>query len=139
TLAIAGIPPLAGFFSKDAVLWAAWNFADYGKLLWGLGVLTAGFTSFYMFRLLILTFHGSPRYSHDDVAHVHESPTSMLFPLVVLAIFALIAGFVGLPHVLGGGDYIQQFLTPAAHELESESQATSTIELTLMALSTRTA
>jgi len=139
TLAIAGIPPLAGFFSKDAVLWAAWNFADYGKLLWGLGVLTAGFTSFYMFRLLILTFHGSPRYSHDDVAHVHESPTSMLFPLVVLAIFAIIAGFVGVPSILGGGDYIQQFLTPAAHELESESQATSTIELTLMAISTGTA
>src|SRR3954467_11346764 len=85
TIAIAGIPPLAGFFSKDAVLWAAWNFADYGKLLWSLGVVTAGFTSFYMFRLVILTFHGSPRYTHDDVAHVHESPQSMLIPLIVLA------------------------------------------------------
>jgi NADH-quinone oxidoreductase subunit L len=139
TLAIAGIPGLAGFFSKDAVLWAAWNFADYGKLLWAFGVLTAGFTSFYMFRLVILTFHGSPRYTHDDVAHVHESPPSMLVPLVILAIFSIIAGYVGVPRILGGDNHIQQFLTPSAHEAESESLGTSTIEAILMATSTAAA
>jgi NADH-quinone oxidoreductase subunit L len=136
TLAIAGIPGFSGFFSKDAVLWSAWNFADYGKLLWSLGVVTAGFTSFYMFRLVILTFHGSPRYTHDDVAHVHESPRSMLVPLVVLALFAIIAGYIGVPPILHGNNTIQQFLTPAAHEAESESQGTSTIEAILMACST---
>jgi NADH-quinone oxidoreductase subunit L len=136
TLAIAGIPGLSGFFSKDAILWSAWNFADYGKLLWSLGVLTAGFTSFYMFRLVILTFHGTPRYTHDEVAHVHESPPSMLIPLVILALFTIVAGYVGVPPVLGGGNHIQQFLTPAAHEAESESQGTSTVEIILMATST---
>jgi NADH-quinone oxidoreductase subunit L len=136
TLAIAGIPGFSGFFSKDAVLWAAWNFADYGKLLWGFGVVTAGFTSFYMFRLLILTFHGSPRYAHDDAGHVHESPPSMLIPLVVLAFFALVAGYVGVPPILGGNDPIQQFLTPASHEPESESPGTSEVETILLAAST---
>jgi NADH-quinone oxidoreductase subunit L len=139
TIAITGLPGLAGFFSKDAVLWAAWNYADYGKLLWGLGVLTAGFTSFYMFRLLILTFYGSPRYSEHDVHHVHESPRSMLIPLVVLAIFSILAGYVGVPPILGGNNTIEQFLTPSAHEAESESVGTSTIEAVLMAASTSAA
>jgi NADH-quinone oxidoreductase subunit L len=136
TLAIAGIPGLAGFFSKDAVLWAAWNFADYGKLLWVFGVITAGFTSFYMFRLVILTFHGSPRYTHDDVEHVHESPKSMLIPLIVLAVFSIIAGYAGVPPILGGGNNIEHFLTPAAHDMESESVGTSTVEAILMVIST---
>ena len=80
TIAIAGIPPFAGFFSKDAVLWGAWNYTTYGKALWAVGVIAACFTSFYMFRLLILTFFGSPRYTKQDVHHVHESPASMLIP-----------------------------------------------------------
>jgi NADH-quinone oxidoreductase subunit L len=83
TIAISGIPPLAGFFSKDAVLWAAWNSSNYGKVLWLVAVVAAAMTSFYMFRLLILTFYGSPRYSEHEVHHVHESPKSMLIPLVV--------------------------------------------------------
>src|SRR6185436_3152751 len=81
TVAIAGIPPLAGFFSKDAILWGAWNYANYGKLLWLIGLISATFTSFYMFRLLILTFYGTPRYTKHEVHHVHESPKSMLMPL----------------------------------------------------------
>src|SRR5206468_4368428 len=104
TLAIAGFPPLAGFFSKDAVLRGAWNYANYGRVLWFVGVVAAGFTSFYMFRLLILTFHGNPRYTEHDVHHVHESPNSMLVPLVILAIFSIAAGFVGVPAVLGGSN-----------------------------------
>ena len=139
TVAIAGIPPFAGFFSKDAVLWGAWNYATYGKVLWFVGVVAASFTSFYMFRLLILTFYGTPRYTEHDVHHVHESPKSMLIPLVILAVFSILAGFVGVPPVLGGGNHIEQFLTPAAHEAESELQGTTGIELTLMAISTAAA
>ena len=136
TLAIGGFPPLAGFFSKDAVLWGAWNYANYGRVLWFVGVLAASFTSFYMFRLLILTFYGTPRYTEQEVHHVHESPSSMLIPLVILAVCSIVAGFAGVPPVLGGDNHIQQFLTPAAHEVKSESLGTTAIELILMAVST---
>ena len=110
TLAIAGIPGLSGFFSKDAILAAAFHGPHYGRILWAVGVTAAGFTSFYMFRLLILTFTGSPRYTHHDVHHVHESPPSMLIPLVVLAILSIIGGYVGVPKALGGSDQIEHFL-----------------------------
>ena len=136
TVAIAGLPPLAGFFSKDAVLWGAWNYAAYGKILWFVGVTAALFTSFYMFRLLILTFFGEPRYTEHDVHHVHESPNSMLVPLLVLALLSMLAGLVGVPPALGGGNHIEHFLTPAAHEAESESLGTSGTEMLLMAAST---
>src|SRR5678816_1524311 len=86
TLAIAGIPGFAGFFSKDLILSAAWHSEHYGIILWTIGLVVAGMTSFYMFRLLILTFAGQPRYTHHDVHHVHESPAPMLVPLVLLAI-----------------------------------------------------
>jgi NADH-quinone oxidoreductase subunit L len=135
TIAIAGIPPFAGFFSKDAILAGAWNSAPFGKVLWAVGVIAAGFTSFYMFRLLILTFYGSPRYTDHDVHHVHESPKSMLIPLVVLAVLAMTAGLIGIPRVLHGSDQITQFLTPAAHEAESEAPGAATTELLLMATS----
>jgi NADH-quinone oxidoreductase subunit L len=101
TLAIAGIPGLAGFFSKDQILFSAWNGANYGKILWAVGFVAAGFTSFYSFRLLILTFFGKPRYTHEDVHHVHESPAVMLAPLVILALFAIGAGYIGVPAFLG--------------------------------------
>ncbi len=136
TLTIAGVPPLAGFFSKDAVLWGTWNYANYGRLLWFVGVAAAGFTSFYMFRLLILTFYGRARYSENDVHDVHEPARSMLLPLVVLAIGSIVAGWLGIPPVLGGGNPIQQFLTPATHETESESVGASTTEFVLMLAST---
>src|SRR5262245_42800273 len=112
TIAIAGIPPFAGFFSKDAILSSAWNYMPYGRLLWFFGVTAASLTSFYMFRLLILTFYGEQRYSEHDVHHVHESPWSMLLPLIVLAVFSVFAGFVGVPAALGGGNHIENFLTP---------------------------
>jgi len=110
TMAIAGIPLFSGFFSKDGILSAVFHAPHYGRLLWTVGVIAAGFTSFYMFRLLILTFMGSPRYTHHDVHHVHESPTSMLLPLVVLAILSIIGGYVGVPKALGGSDQIEHFL-----------------------------
>src|SRR2546425_8233242 len=84
TLAITGIPGFAGFFSKDAILAAAWTGEHYSLILWSTAAIAGGFTSFYMFRLLILVFFGSPRFTHEDVHHVHESPSSMLVPLVVL-------------------------------------------------------
>src|SRR6185503_19446643 len=101
TIAIAGIPPLAGFFSKDEILANAF---PHHKLIWIIGVITAGLTAFYMFRLYFMTFHGSYRgnghhaHSHDP----HESPLSMTAVLAILAVLAVIGGFIGLPHVLGG-------------------------------------
>src|SRR6266700_583519 len=135
TIAITGIPPLAGFFSKDAVLWGAWNYANYGRVLWLVGIIAASFTSFYMFRLLILTFFGAPRYTEQDVHHVHESPKSMLMPLGILAICSILAGFAGVPAALGGGNRIEHFLTPAAYEAKSETLGTGTTEAILMASS----
>ena len=86
TFAIAGIPPFAGFFSKDEILWQAWT-SEGGayRLLWLVGYVTALMTAFYMFRLMFLTFHGQPRMSHEVEHHIHESPRSMTVPLIVLA------------------------------------------------------
>jgi NADH-quinone oxidoreductase subunit L len=101
TVAIAGIPGLAGFFSKDLILASVWSSPNYGKLLWAVGLITAAMTSFYMFRLLILTFFGQPRYTHADVHHVHESPSSMLIPLGVLALGSIVGGYLNVPEFLG--------------------------------------
>jgi len=113
TLAIAGIFPFAGFFSKDAILWEAWSREGGAyRLLWGVGYVTALMTAFYMFRLMYLTFHGRPRMSHEVEHHIHESPVSMTAPLVALAICAVFAGFLGWPHSLGGSDRFTAFLEP---------------------------
>src|SRR5215471_18223530 len=101
TLAIAGLPPFAGFFSKDEILWQTWT-SEGGayRVLWGIGFLTALMTAFYMFRLLYLTFYSKPRMSHEVEHHIHESPASMTVPLVVLAVMSLFAGFLGFPQSL---------------------------------------
>ena len=99
TVAIAGFPPLAGFFSKDEILWR--TFSSGHRLLWLVGAVAAGMTSFYMFRMLILTFYGKPRMSPEVEHHVHESPGSMTGPLQVLAIGSIVAGWLGIPHVIG--------------------------------------
>jgi NADH-quinone oxidoreductase subunit L len=113
TLAIAGIPPLAGFFSKDEILWQAWSSHDGAfRALWMIGFATALMTSFYMFRLITLTFFGESRMSHDVEHHVHESPKSMTGPLVILAICAGFAGFLGIPKSLGGTNVFEKFLEP---------------------------
>src|SRR5205807_3036186 len=114
----------------------ACTYSNYGRALWLIGVIAASFTSFYMFRLLILTFHGTARYTNQNVHHVHESPPSMLIPLIILAVCSVLAGFVGVPPVLGGSNHIEQFLTPAAPAAKSESLGTSGIELVSMALDT---
>src|SRR5215469_12769071 len=113
TLAIAGIFPFAGFFSKDEILWQAWS-SEGGayRFLWYIAFLTALMTSFYMFRLIYLTFFGKPRMSHEVEHHIHESPSSMTVPLIILAIGSLGAGWLGLPHSLGGKNNFDKFLEP---------------------------
>jgi NADH-quinone oxidoreductase subunit L len=111
TLAIAGIPLFAGFFSKDAILFTAFQSETGGRILYAFGLLTALLTAFYMFRLVFLTFSGKPRFDEHKV-HVHESPWSMLGPLVVLAILSVIGGWFALPAFFQGPDYFANFLGP---------------------------
>jgi NADH-quinone oxidoreductase subunit L len=99
-LAIAGIPPLSGFFSKDAILLSA--FVN-NKLLFSVALFTALLTAYYMFRLLALTFHGSFRGTKHQAEHLHESPSAMTVPLIVLAILSIIGGFAGIPSVFAEG------------------------------------
>jgi NADH-quinone oxidoreductase subunit L len=111
TLAIAGIPPLAAFFSKDSILLQAFRREGGWHPLYFVGLLTALLTSFYMFRLVFLTFWGKPRYDEHHV-HVHESPWSMLGPLVILALLSVVGGWVAAPALWGGKDYFSEFLAP---------------------------
>jgi NADH-quinone oxidoreductase subunit L len=110
TLAIAGIPGLAGFFSKDEILWKAFQ---KSPALWAIGFVTALMTALYMFRLVYLTFWSPSRVaSHDIEHHIHESPKSMTGPLVVLAFFSITAGYLGVSPSLGGSNYFEKFLEP---------------------------
>jgi NADH-quinone oxidoreductase subunit L len=109
TLAISGIPPFAGFFSKDEILAHTYM---HSPVLYVLGVLGAMFTSFYMFRLMFLTFWGSFRGTHEQEHHLHESPPSMTIPLIVLAILSTIGGFMGVPEALGGHHWLEHWLEP---------------------------
>jgi NADH-quinone oxidoreductase subunit L len=111
TIAITGFPPFAAFFSKDSILFAAYNSETGGKVLYGVGLLAAVLTSFYMFRLIWLTFYGEKRYDEHHV-HVHESPGSMTGPLMILAFLSLTGGWFALPALLGGKDYFAEFLSP---------------------------
>src|SRR6516162_9805347 len=117
TLAISGTPFLSGFFSKDEILWQAFSSPHGRKYLWLIGVTVAGMTSFYMFRLLFMTFFGESRVDHHTSHHVHESPKSMTIPLIVLAIGAVFAGYVGLPSWLGGSAF-ERFLEPVLEPLK---------------------
>lgn len=112
TLAIAGIPGFSGFFSKDEILWKAVNAPNYGVILWIVGAVTAAITAFYMFRLVFLTFFGKGRYDKHTAEHLHESPKSMLFALVVLAVLSVAGGWIGIPESLGGGNQFEHFLHP---------------------------
>jgi len=112
TLAIAGVFPLAGFFSKDEILWKAFSSELGGVLPWALGFLAAGLTAFYMMRLVVLTFFGENRASPEVKSHIHESPATMTGPLVVLAVLSIIGGWIGWPHFMGGGAWFEQWLEP---------------------------
>ncbi len=117
--AISGFFPFAGFFSKDAILAATFQAPHGGKLLWAVGLVTVGLTSFYMFRLWYMTFFGEARFQEPSANHsahgshgVHESAWIMLLPLVILGIFSLAGGWIGWPAALGGNDWIAHFLDP---------------------------
>jgi NADH-quinone oxidoreductase subunit L len=134
TIAIAGLPPFAAFFSKDAILWSTWSSGQH--LLWLIGIIAAGMTSFYMFRLWFLTFWGEYRgpnpagggHGHDADAHQaqdahatsgahghgtpHESPWVMVLPLVILAILSFVGGWIGVPESMHGPDTFNRFLAP---------------------------
>jgi NADH-quinone oxidoreductase subunit L len=120
TLAICGIFPLAGFFSKDEILGRA---MDRYFSLWLIGFVTAGMTAFYMFRLFFLTFSGYSRADEHVEKHVHESPPSMTVPLMVLAGLSIIGGWIGWPGSLGGENRFERFLEPVLTGVVTETGA----------------
>ena len=135
TLAISGIPPFAGFFSKDEIL--AHVFVQ-SKSMYVIGVITAMFTSFYMFRMLFLTFYGKFRGTHEQEHHLHESPPSMTVPLIILAVLSTAGGFIGVPESLGGHHWLEQFLSPVfkgSAALVKDVPSLRQTEIFLMAIS----
>ncbi len=109
-IAIAGIPPLSGFFSKDTILLNAFA---HNRIIYAVALFGALLTAFYMFRLFILTFHGNFRGTAEQRNHLHESPAAMTIPLIILAILSVVGGFIGIPDALiEGGDKLTQFLSP---------------------------
>ena len=131
TIAIAGFFPFAAFFSKDAILFAAFNSQHDGKALYGVGLFAAILTSFYMFRLVWLTFFGKNRYDEHHV-HVHESPKNMTVPLMILAFLSLTGGWFAFPALFGGKDYFTDFLSPVFGYGEiAGGEALHSLELTL--------
>ncbi len=136
TLAITGIPGLSGFFSKDEILWKAFSSPHGHWALWLVGLIAAGCTSFYMFRLLFKTFfgknrraaHGSEGHGHDShsdgaaYAPAHESPWIMTLPLVILALLSIVGGYVGIPAIIGGANHIEHFMAPVFAPLEMHNK-----------------
>jgi NADH-quinone oxidoreductase subunit L len=153
SLAIAGVPGLAGFFSKDEILYETFHHGHW--ILWGVGIITSLLTATYMFRLVFLTFHGAPRHEApaaadhghaDDHGHghghahgaPHDAPWPMALALIVLAVGSVAAGYIGIPHALGGHNVLGTWLAPAfavpGAEI-AEVEADIPLELTLMAVS----
>jgi len=135
TIAISGIPPLAGFFSKDEILGHTFM---HSTSMYVIGVITAMFTSFYMFRMLFLTFYGKFRGTHEQEHHLHESPPSMTIPLIVLAILSFKGGLINLPESWSGHEWLKEFLTPvfeASAKKVVETPLSGSTEIILMAIS----
>jgi NADH-quinone oxidoreductase subunit L len=143
SVAIAGIPGLAGFFSKDEILWQAYSSPKGSTLLWLVGIATAAMTAFYMWRLMNMTFYGKSRVAPEVAAHVHESPASMTVPLTVLAIGSVLAGWLGVPKAWsifsdswrGFATWLAPAFASAAQEAVKEGEHSASIEWILMALS----
>jgi NADH-quinone oxidoreductase subunit L len=141
SLAIAGVPFLSGFFSKDEILFE--TFAHGHWILWLIGALTSLLTATYMFRLVFLTFHGERRegaiagdsHQHDSGSHLHDAPPAMAFVLIVLAIGSVLAGYVGVPHALGGSNLLGAWLEPAFGIVPAAGEEEAGLELMLMAVS----
>ena len=138
TLAIAGIFPFSGFFSKDEILWKAFSSEHGSPLLWLVGFTGAGLTAFYMFRQVFMTFYGENRADHHTQEHLHESPAVMTYPLLVLALFAALAGVIGVPHSLWGANRIEEWFLPVfghGGEAAGAEAAGNLTEYVLMAAS----
>ena len=137
TVAIAGVPPTAGFFSKDEILWQAFSSPHGSPIIWAVGFVAAGLTSFYMFRQVFMTFYGECRADHEVQHHLHESPPVMTYVLATLALLAFVGGVVGVPHALGGANRIEEWFAPVFGEpVEAAAAAYSTgTELLFMLLS----
>jgi NADH-quinone oxidoreductase subunit L len=141
TLAIAGTPLLSGFFSKDEILWQAFSSEHGHPVLWLIAVIVAGMTSFYMFRLLFMTFFGESRVDHHTESHIHESPKTMTVPLMVLALGSLVAGYIGLPKWLGPNLFehwlepVFESVQPAAAVAEEAAHHSVGLEIGLAAVS----
>ncbi len=144
TLAIAGIPGLSGFFSKDEILWQTFSSSHGSPVLWVIAALAAGITAFYMFRLVFLTFFGKSRMDPEVEKHAHESPWTMTVPLIILAVLSVAGGWIGIPAVLGGSNLFEHWLAPvfhpvaaagAAHGAEAAVHHPAVLEIGLMALS----
>jgi NADH-quinone oxidoreductase subunit L len=134
TMAIAGFPLLSGFFSKDEIFAHTWEHG--GKLWWGLGGLGAMLTAIYMCRLLFVTFFGQFRGTHEQEHHLHESPLTMTAPLMILAVLAVVGGFLNTPHFmhLPGAEWLAHWLAPATGE--SHLQLDASTEWGLMTFTT---
>jgi len=142
SVAIAGIPGLAGFFSKDEILWQAYSSPQGSTVLYAVGLATAGLTAFYMWRLMNMTFYGTSRVAPEVERHVHESPASMTVPLSVLAVGSILAGWIGTPKLWGLSGWFhgfEQWLEPAfasaAVEAAHEGAHDASTEWILMAVS----
>jgi NADH-quinone oxidoreductase subunit L len=128
-LAISGIPPFAGFFSKDEILSKAF---EHNKIIWAFALLASLLTAFYMFRLLFLTFFGTARATEKTISHIHESPKSMTIPLMVLAGLSTVGGFIGIPEALYGSNWLQKFLSPVFPNSNEQMAPEHTVEYMLM-------
>jgi NADH-quinone oxidoreductase subunit L len=134
SLSIAGVPGFAGFFSKDEILWLAFSGSSpVGKFVWLLGTIVVFLTAFYSFRLIFVTFHGKFRGTHEQEHHLHESPKVMTIPLMLLCVGAVAAGWVGIPHLLGGGAHFSEFLSPVLGN--PEGHGTESLEWLMMGVS----
>jgi NADH-quinone oxidoreductase subunit L len=134
SLSIAGVPGFAGFFSKDEILWLAFSGSSpVGKFVWLLGTIVVFLTAFYSFRLIFVTFHGKFRGTHEQEHHLHESPKVMTIPLMLLCVGAVAAGWVGIPHLLGGGAHFSEFLGPVLGN--PEGHGTESLEWLMMGVS----
>jgi NADH-quinone oxidoreductase subunit L len=133
-LAIAGMPPFSGFFSKDEILAAA--YASHNQIIWGFGVIGAILTAFYMFRLYAMTFLGKFRGTHEQEHHLHESPSAITIPLIILAVLSVVGGFVGIPEVFAANAHsLGHFLDPIIVKTGEIHHLDHTKELMLMAIS----
>jgi len=118
TIAIAGIPPFAGFFSKDEILAHLYH---HDMIMWSLAIVGSALTSFYMFRVFLVTFHGDFRGTEHQADHLHESPIAMTLPLIILAVLSVIGGFINLPAFVGGNEFLAHWLSPILPEGSAEA------------------